>query len=640
MAILYAVDHWRSYLQAGEFIIKTDQRSLVHLEEQRITMIWQQKAFTKLLGLNYRICYKRGEENRAADALSRREHTNDEAILSLSECKPTWLKEVVQGYAADPHAQQLLGELAISQQKGPFSLHKGLLRYHQRIWLGSNKLLQQRVISALHDSVLGGHSGYPVTYARIKKQFAWPRMEEEIKQYVRTCSICQQSKPDRSRYPGLLQPLPTPDVVWHVVSLDFIDGLPLSSKFNCILVVVDKLTRYAHFIPLAHPFTAQIVAQSYMDHIFKLHGMPNAIISDRDKIFTSVFWQQLFRLSGTQLQLITSYHPQTDGQTERVNQCLETYLRCFSHACPKQWSKWLSLAEYWYNTSTHSTLGKTPFEVMYGREPRQLGLIITDVSPVPDVQVWLDERQVMMDLLQQHLNRAQRKMKLQADKKRSERSFEVGDRAYLKLQPYVQTSVSRRANHKLSFKYYGAYVILARIGAVAYKLDLPEDSKIHPVFHASQLKPAHQRVDQVQTDLPPNVSLFQVPLKVLDYRWHKTANGMSHQGLILWTNSVPEAATWENLHDLHHRFPQAPAWVPIQVLRTRWRPTPTKPAKQGLILWSYSSVNSANWRTLIHCAEDFPKRRLGDKPFLKEGGLSATILTMSYTLEDQLLEQN
>lgn len=153
---------------------------MVHLEEERITSVWQQKAFTKLIGLNYRICYKRGNENRAADALSRKEHTAGDTVLFISECNPSWLEEVVQGYQSDPQAHQLLGELAIAKQKGPFSLQRGLLRYHQRIWLGNNKTLQQRVIAALHDSVLGGHSGYPVTYARVKKQFAWPHMKQEV----------------------------------------------------------------------------------------------------------------------------------------------------------------------------------------------------------------------------------------------------------------------------------------------------------------------------------------------------------------------------------------------------------------------------------------------------------------------------
>jgi hypothetical protein len=132
---------------------------------------------------------------------------------------------------------------------------------------------------------------------------------------------------------------------------------------------MDKFTKYAHFVPMSHPYTALPVAQLYFNNIYKLHGLPEAIISDRDRVFTSALWQELFRLSDTKL-LMSSYHPQTDGQTERLNQCLEAFLRCSVHSCPKQWSKWLSVAEFWYNTSHQTAIGLTPFQALYGHSPR------------------------------------------------------------------------------------------------------------------------------------------------------------------------------------------------------------------------------------------------------------------------------
>jgi hypothetical protein len=148
--------------------------------------------------------------------------------------------------------------------------------------------------------------------------------------------------------------------------LDFIVGLPKSKNFDTILVIIDKLSKYGHFLALSHPYNAQSVAKIFMDNIYKLHGMPQVIISDRDKIFTSNLWQEPFKLSETTLNVSSSYHPQTDGQTERLNQCLKTYLRCMINACPNKWSSWLCLAEFWYNTTFHSALGKSPFEVLYG----------------------------------------------------------------------------------------------------------------------------------------------------------------------------------------------------------------------------------------------------------------------------------
>lgn len=176
-------------------------------------------------------------------------------------------------------------------------MRDGLLYFRDRIWLGGSPSLQQRMLRAFHDSTMGGHSGVPVTYRRLRHLFAWPKMKEHIKQYVQSCSVCQQAKPERVRYPGLLEPLPVPDGAWKVVTMDFIDGLPSSGKFNCILVVVDKFTRYAHFLALSHPFTAAKVAHSYLENIYKLHGLPEAIVSDRDPVFTSNFGASSSKLS-------------------------------------------------------------------------------------------------------------------------------------------------------------------------------------------------------------------------------------------------------------------------------------------------------------------------------------------------------
>jgi hypothetical protein len=128
--------------------------------------------------------------------------------------------------------------------------------------------------------------------------------------------------------------------------MDFMEGLPTSDRFNAVLVVIDKFSKYGHFIPIHHPYTAIQIAKLFLDHVYKLHGLPKAIISNRDPVFTSNLWLELFRLTDTKLLMSSAYHPQTDGQTERLNQCLEGFLRCTVHSCPRQWSKWLSIAEF------------------------------------------------------------------------------------------------------------------------------------------------------------------------------------------------------------------------------------------------------------------------------------------------------
>ena len=184
------------------------------------------------------------------------------------------------------------------------------------------------------------------------------------------------------------------------------EGLPQSGNYNALLVVIDNFTKYGHFILIKHPFTALQVAQIFMNNVYKLHGLPKTIISDRNRVFTSTVWQQLFQLSDTKLMMSSSYHPQIDGQTERLNQCVEGFLRCTVHSCPKQWSKWISVAEFWYNTSTHSVLGKSPFEVLYGYPPRQLGIANLQLCMVPDLEQWLTGRELLSQLVKQQLLRS------------------------------------------------------------------------------------------------------------------------------------------------------------------------------------------------------------------------------------------
>lgn len=280
LAILLAVEHWRTYLQHSEFTLKTDQRSLVHLDDQRLTTPWEHKAMTKLLGLRYNICYKKGVENKVADALSRIPPHSEQEVIAMTVIQSYWLQELVDSYASDPKTAKLLSSLAINNSCGPFTLHQGVIKYRGRIWVGNNHTIQIKILQSLHSGPLGGHSGFPATYKRIHNLFAWPGQKQMIKKFVAECTVCQQAKPERVKYPGLLQPLPIPKFAWQLVSLGFVEGLPTSHHFNCILVVVDKFSKYAHFIPLKHPFTAFQVAMAYMDNIFKLHGLPEAIISD------------------------------------------------------------------------------------------------------------------------------------------------------------------------------------------------------------------------------------------------------------------------------------------------------------------------------------------------------------------------
>jgi hypothetical protein len=223
--------------------------------------------------------------------------------------------------------------------------------------------------------------------------------------------------------------------------MDFIFGLPKSRNKSVIMVVVNRLSKYAHFCALQHPFTTSIVAQLFMENIFKLHGMINSIVSHRDPTFMSNFWQEFFKPWGTQLHLITAYHPQTDGQIEVVNKCLETYLRCFSYEKKNRWAHWLPLVEWWYNTSYPTVTRMTPFEAVYGQKAQSILSYMLGVSKVWEVEKNITFQEAILRNLKDNLVMAHNRMKQQENQGRSEHHFAEGDQVFLRLQPYKKTSL-------------------------------------------------------------------------------------------------------------------------------------------------------------------------------------------------------
>ena len=312
LALIMAVEKWRQYLQRGEFVIKTDHKSLSYLTEQNLHSEMQRKAMTRLMSLQFKVVYKKGHDNLAADALSRVGHML--ALQAVSQVQPQWIQAVINSYVTDARAQELLAQLAVhSPNEQGYSLQQILIRHKGRIWVGDNSAIQTKIIAAFHSSAVGGHSGQQATYHRIKKMFSWKGLKQDVVTFISQCLTCRQAKHLHTHPQGLLQPLPIPAGAWQDISLDFIEGLPKSEGYSVILVVVDRFTKYAHFLPLKHPYTAISVARLLFDTVVKLHGLPRSMVSDRDKVFTSHVWKELFKLLGANLNLSTTYHPQTDG---------------------------------------------------------------------------------------------------------------------------------------------------------------------------------------------------------------------------------------------------------------------------------------------------------------------------------------
>ncbi|KAD5508745.1 hypothetical protein E3N88_16448 [Mikania micrantha] len=350
LAILMAIKQWHHYLSLNHFVIKTDQRSLKHLMDQTITTPLQQSWLAKMQGYSHEIVYKNGVDNVAADALSR---ISGSALfqLTLSSIQPLLLERVQLSCVQDPNLNNIKVSLQQGQQDKHFSWDGQLSRRKNRVCVGNDSQLRTDIMTFCHSSPTGGHSGIYPTIQRVKSLFYWKGLSKHIRFFVKNCDVCQRSKYETVASPGLLEPLPVPRSLFTDITMDFITGLPMSQNKDTIFVAMHWLTKFAPFMALKYPYTAKQVAQVSMDNIFKMHGCPSSIVSDQDPIFLSRFWKKLMHLQGITLNMSSAYHPQSDGQTEVLNRCLETYLHCMTLGVPQSWCKWLSMAQYWYNTT-------------------------------------------------------------------------------------------------------------------------------------------------------------------------------------------------------------------------------------------------------------------------------------------------
>lgn len=321
-------------------------------------------------------------------------------------------------------------------------------------------------------------------------------------------------------------------------------------------MVVDRFSKYGHFISLKHPFTVKVVAAAFLKEIVRLHGIPLSIVSDRDPIFLSTFWQELFRSAGTKLRMSSAYHPESDGQSEVLNRCLETYLRCFASEHPKSWSQWVAWAEYSYNTSFHSAAGTTPFQVVYGRPPPCLRGFLPGEIRSADLAEDLLERDKILWQLRLHLERAQCRMQTAANKHRREEEFAVGDLVFLKLRNFRQRSVFKGRSGKLAPRYFGPFPVLARVGKVAYRLQLPPEARIHDVFHVSLLKRAIGD-EPVSSTLPQDFRAtgpYFLPAAILQRRVLVHEGHSIPQLLVRWEGQSEEESTWMEESDFRCQF--------------------------------------------------------------------------------------
>ncbi|GJY48943.1 putative reverse transcriptase domain-containing protein [Tanacetum coccineum] len=358
-------------------------------------------------------------------------------------------------------------------------------------------------------------------YQDLKLLYWWPNMKADIATYVSKCLTCAKVKAEHQKPSGLLQQPEIPVWKWERITMDFVSGLPRTpSGYDTIWVIVDRLTKSAHFLPMKKTDSMEKLTRLYLKEIVCRHGVPVSIISDRDSHFTSRFWRSLQEALGTNLDMSTAYHPQTDGQSERTIQTLEDMLRACVIDFGSSWDRHLPLVEFSYNNSYHASIKAAPYEALYGRKCRSP----VCWSEVGDSQLTGPEliRDTTKKIVQikNHLLTVRSRQKSYADRRTKPLEFEVGNMVLLKVSPWKGT-VRFGKRGKLNPRYIMPFKIIARVGPVAYTLELPEELKgIHNTFHVSNLKKCLAEGDIVvpmdEIQLDDKLHMIEEPVEVVD----------------------------------------------------------------------------------------------------------------------------
>ena len=417
-----------------------------------------------------------------------------------------------------------------------------------------------------HNTPYALHPGATKMYHNLRSNFWWSGMKRDVVKYVQSCLTCQQVKAEHQRPGGELQPIQIPEWKWDDISMDFIVGLPRTSNgYDTIWVIVDRLTKSAHFLPIKKTITLEHLAELYVKEVVRLHGVPKSIISDRDTRFTSHFWKCVQECLGTKLKYSTAFHPQTDGQTERTNQVLEDMLRACVLDFKGNWSKFLPLAEFAYNNSYQATIEMAPYEALYGRRCRSP--LTWHEAGEKKVLEWdlqrktqlIDDTTEAIKMIRQRIATAQSRQKSYADVRRRPLEFEVGDFVFIKVAP-MKGVMRFGKKGKLSPRYVGPYEVVKRIGVVAYELALPETmSAIHNTFHVSMLKKCVSNPELViepqVVQIQANLSYEEQPIQILHRRVKKLRNKEIALVKVLWKNHRVEEATWEPEEEMRVKYP-------------------------------------------------------------------------------------
>ncbi|MCX6042642.1 MAG: RNase H-like domain-containing protein, partial [Caldilinea sp.] len=564
LATVSGLQYWRHYLHgAPHSTVFSDQISVKYLKTQPVInqRAAQRARWINILEeFNVTVDYIKGKSNVVADALSRRPDYLSTIITARQPAD--WLAQVISGYESCPEARAIVQAIHKGTAKHYTFRHGYIVRSVSntavQLYIPDSGSLRQVLLHQHHYSLLAGHFGVDKTIQFISRPYSWPTLQRDVRHYIKTCPSCSANKSSNQRPAGLLQPIPAPTRKFGLITLDFVTHLPPCDGLTAILIMVDKLTKRILLAPCTDNTDAPATAKLFYESVVRHQGLPDAIISDRGPQFTSAFWHSLHDLCDTKVRHSTAYHPQSDGQSEKAVRTVVDALRCLCLDYPN-WVQALPGIEFAYNNSVNPTTGETPFKLIYGEHPRAPPTLQLDrLRSVPNQHAvdFAVQHRSLIDRALFRMSQAQERQARYANTRRRDVSFDIGDKVWLST-----VNLPLKGPRKLAPKWYGPCTIVAKIGSVSYKLQLPSDWRIHPVFHVSLLKryEASSKFPRTMFRPPPDLeygnSVYEVET-ILDRR-ETFLDGDRRRTpvveyFIKWAGYAAHESTWEpasNLND-------------------------------------------------------------------------------------------
>ncbi|GKA12011.1 putative reverse transcriptase domain-containing protein [Tanacetum coccineum] len=518
----------------------------------------RQRRWLELLSdYDCEIRYHLGKANVVADALSRKERI-----------KPLRVQALVMTIGLENLKSEDVGGMLIENSKDPEKPRKeklepcadGTLYLNNRSWLLRYGDLRTLIMHESHKSKYSVHPGSDKMYQDMKQLYWWPNMKADIATYVSKCLTCLRVKAEHQKPSGLLVQPEIPQWKWDNITMDFVTKLPRTQRGNdTIWVIIDRLTKSAHFLPMRETDPMDKLARLYLKEVVMRHGIPVSIICDCDPRFTSNFWRSFQKAMGTRLDMSTAYHPETDGQSERTIQTLEDMLRACVIDFGNGWEGHLPLIEFSYNNSYHTSIKAAPFEALYGRKCRSP----VCWAEVGDAQLTgpelIHETTEKIVQIKQRIQAARDRQKSYADVRRKPLEFQVGDRVMLKVSPWKGV-VRFGKRGKLNPRYIGPFKVLAKVGTVAYRLELPQQlSRVHSTFHVSNLKkclsdePLAVPLDEIHID--DKLRFVEEPVEILDREIKRLKRSRIPIIKVRWNSKRGPEFTWEREDQFREKYP-------------------------------------------------------------------------------------